>query len=81
MLYKLLFILIIIPSGLFAFDLDLSKERLIIPDTINAPGVERLDTLKNFSPVRIAEIIITGNKVTQERIILRDLYLIKKIVS
>ena len=45
----------------------------ISPDTIAAPGIEKLDTLKNSNPVIVSEIIILGNSITRKQIILREL--------
>ncbi|MDQ3191313.1 MAG: hypothetical protein M3Q58_06965 [Bacteroidota bacterium] len=71
MLYKLLFIFIICLFSLYAPVF--SQEKPLRADTINAPGVELLDTVKNFSPVIISEIIIIGNKITHDHIILREI--------
>jgi hypothetical protein len=49
------------------------KSAVELPDTLTAPSVELLDTLKNPFPVVISDIVILGNKVTKELIILREL--------
>lgn len=68
--YKLLFIIFLFPLNLFASSF--TSDSFFSPDTINAPGVEFLDSLQNHSPVIITDIVVTGNKVTREQIVLRE---------
>jgi outer membrane protein assembly factor BamA len=45
----------------------------VVPDTLTAPALDFLDTVQNPYPVIVSEILISGNKVTKERIVLREI--------
>ncbi len=44
------------------------------PDTVTAPTVDLYDTTTNSFPVIISKISIAGNKITKDRIVLRELF-------
>ncbi|HET6245509.1 MAG: hypothetical protein H0V01_03690 [Bacteroidetes bacterium] len=71
MLQRLLFILFVFSAVLFTSIF--GQENSINSDSIKAPGIELLDTVKNKSSLSVSEIIILGNKITRERIVLREI--------